>query len=182
MTVIVALGAWPMATGTLARDRSFETIPDYWAEAAQWLGEKSPDGRALVVPGASFGIYSWGRTQDEPLQPLATSPWAVRDAVPLSSAGNIRWLDAVQERLDSGRGSPRLADALARAGVEYVVVRNDIDRRRSATPRSVLIRQALVRSGGFTPVAGFGPALPPYRTPTTVIDDGLQDTVAAVEL
>jgi arabinofuranan 3-O-arabinosyltransferase len=106
----------------------------------------------------------------------------VRDAVPLSSAGNIRWLDAVQERLDSGRGSPRLADALARAGVDYVVVRNDIDRRRSAAPRSVLIRQALVRSGGFTPVAGFGPSLPPYRTPTTVIDDGLQDTVAAVEV
>ena len=106
----------------------------------------------------------------------------MRDAVPLSSAGNIRWLDAIQERLDSGRGSPRLADALARAGVEYVVVRNDIDRRRSATPRSVLIRQALVRSGGFTPVAGFGPTLPPYRTPTTVIDDGLQDTVAAVEV
>ena len=182
MTVVVALGAWPMATGTLARDRSFAAIPDYWAEAAQWLGEKSPDGRALVVPGASFGIYSWGRTQDEPLQALATSPWAVRDAVPLSSAGNIRWLDAIQERLDSGRGSPRLADALARAGVEYVVVRNDIDRRRSATPRSVLIRQALVRSGGFTPVAGFGPTLPPYRTPTTVIDDGLQDTVAAVEV
>ena len=182
MTMVVVLGAWPMATGALARDRSFGAIPDYWAEAAQWLGEESPDGRALVVPGASFGIYTWGRTQDEPLQALATSPWAVRDAVPLSSAGNIRWLDAVQERLDSGRGSRRLADALARAGVEYLVVRNDIDRRRSDTPRSVLIRQALVRSGGFTPVAGFGPALPPYRTPTTVVDDGLLDTVAAVEV
>ncbi|MFM1964397.1 MAG: hypothetical protein RL134_122, partial [Actinomycetota bacterium] len=182
MVLLLAVGAWPMATGTLVRDRSFEAIPDYWPEAARWLAEESADGRALLVPGASFGIYSWGRTQDEPLQPLATSPWAVRDAVPLSSAGNIRWLDAIQERLDSGRGSPRLADALARAGVEYVVVRNDVDRRRSATPRTVLIRQALVRSGGFTPVAGFGPALPPYRTPNTVIDDGLQDTVAAVEI
>ena len=182
MVMLLAIGAWPMATGTLARERSFEAIPEYWPEAARWLAEESPDGRALLVPGASFGIYSWGRTQDEPLQPLATSPWAVRDAVPLSSAGNIRWLDAVQERLDSGRGSPRLADALARAGVEYVVVRNDVDRRRSATPRTVLIRQALVRSGGFTPVAGFGPALPPFRTPTTVVDDGLQDTVAAVEV
>jgi arabinofuranan 3-O-arabinosyltransferase len=182
MSVLLVIGAWPMVTGSLVRDRSFAAIPDYWSQAAGWLAEESPDGRALLVPGASFGIYSWGRTQDEPLQPLATSPWAVRDAVPLSSAGNIRWLDAVQERLDSGRGSPRLADALARAGVDYVVVRNDIDRRRSAAPRSVLIRQALVRSGGFTPVAGFGPALPPFRTPTTVIDDGLQDTVAAVEV
>ena len=182
MTVIVVLGSWPMATGTLVRDRSFAAIPDYWAQAAQWLAEESPDGRALLVPGASFGIYSWGRTQDEPLQPLATSPWAVRDAVPLSSAGNIRWLDAVQERLDSGRGSPRLADALARAGVDFVIVRNDLDQRRSAAPRSVLIRQAMLRSGGFTPLAGFGPALPPFRTATTVVDDGLQDTVAAVEV
>ena len=182
MSVLLVVGAWPMITGALVRERSFAAIPDYWSQAADWLAEESPEGRALLVPGASFGIYSWGRTQDEPLQPLATSPWAVRDAVPLSSAGNIRWLDAVQERLDSGRGSPRLADALARAGVEYVIVRNDIDRRRSAAPRTVLIRQALGRSGGFTPVAGFGPALPPYRTPTTVVDDGLQDTVAAVEV
>jgi arabinofuranan 3-O-arabinosyltransferase len=182
MAVLIAIGAWPMATGSLARERSFAAIPDYWPEAAQWLAEESPDGRALLVPGASFGIYTWGRTQDEPLQALAASPWAARDAVPLSSAGNIRWLDAIQERLDSGRGSPRLADALARAGVDYVVVRNDVEQRRSATPRTVLVRQALARSGGFTPVAGFGPALPPFRTATTVVDDGLQDTVAAVEI
>ena len=182
MAILIAIGAWPMASGTLVRERSYASIPDYWPQTAAWLAAESPDGRALLVPGASFGIYSWGRTQDEPLQPLAQSPWAVRDAVPLSSAGNIRWLDAIQERLDSGRGSPRLADALARAGVEYVVVRNDVDRRRSATPRSVLIRQALLRSDGFTPVAGFGPALPPFRTATTVVDDGLQDTVAAVEV
>ena len=182
MAMLIAIGAWPMATGTLVRDRSFAAIPDYWPQTAEWLAAESPEGRALLVPGASFGIYSWGRTQDEPLQPLGQSPWAVRDAVPLSSAGNIRWLDAIQERIDSGRGSPRLADALARAGVEYVVVRNDVDRRRSATPRSVLVRQALLRSGGFTPVAGFGPALPPFRTATTVVDDGLQDTVAAVEV
>jgi len=182
VVALIAVTAWPMATGGLVRNRSFEGIPGYWTDVAGWLAEKSPEGRALVVPGASFGIYSWGRTQDEPLQPLAGSPWGVRDAVPLSSAGNIRWLDAIQERIDSGRGSPRLADALARAGVEYVVVRNDIDRRRSATPRTVLVRQALVRSGGFTPVVGFGPALPPFRTATTVIDDGLQDTVAAVEV
>ncbi len=178
----VALSSWPALTGTLTRDRSYAGIPGYWAEAAAWLADREPDGRALLIPGASFGVYSWGRTQDEPLQPLASSPWAVRDAVPLSSAGNIRWLDAIQERIDSGRGSPGLADALARAGVRYVVVRNDIDRRRADTPRSSLIRQALVRSGGFTPVAGFGPILPPYRTETTVVDAGLQDAAVAVEV
>lgn len=182
IALLIAVGAWPLATGQLARERSFTEIPAYWADAATWLADADPAGRALLVPGASFGVYAWGRTQDEPLQPLATSPWGVRDAVPLSSAGNIRWLDAVQERLDSGRGSPGLADALARAGVRYVVVRNDIDQRRSDTPRTVLVRQALARSGGFVPVAGFGPALPPYRTEGLVIDYGLQDTAAAIEI
>jgi len=182
VTITVLVGSWPLATGAVARDRSFASIPEYWSEAAEWLAQQSPTGRALVVPGASFGVYTWGRTQDEPLQPLATTAWAVRDAVPLSSAGNIRWLDAIEERLESGRGSPGLADALSRAGVSYVVVRNDIDQRRTGAPRSVLVRQALLRSGGFTPVEGLGPALPPYRTESTVVDGGLQDTVAAVEM
>jgi len=182
LIALVVLGSWPMLTGTLSRDRSYESIPAYWVQVSEWLAAAEPSGRALIVPGSSFGIYSWGRTQDEPLQPLATTPWAIRDAVPLSSAGNIRWLDAVQERLDSGRGSPGLADALARAGVRYIVLRNDVDARRSDSPRSVLLRQALFRSGGFTPVAGFGPALTPYRTETTVVDNGLQDTTAAVEI
>ncbi|MGI9196718.1 MAG: alpha-(1-_3)-arabinofuranosyltransferase domain-containing protein [Candidatus Nanopelagicales bacterium] len=182
LAIVIVVGAWPAVTGSLVRDRSFTDVPGYWSDVADYLAEQQPAGRALLVPGASFGVYSWGRSQDEPLQPLATTPWAVRDAVPLSSAGNVRWLDAIQERLDSGRGTPGLADALARAGVTYVVLRNDIDQRRSETPRTVLIRQALVRSGGFTPAAGFGPALPPYRTPTTVVDFGLQDTTAAVEV
>ena len=182
LIALIALGAWPMLTGVLTRDRSYESIPAYWTQVAEWLADADPAGKALIVPGSSFGIYSWGRTQDEPLQPLATTPWAVRDAVPLSSAGNIRWLDAVQERLDSGRGSPGLADALARAGVRYVVLRNDIDARRSEAPRATLLRQALFRSGGLTPVVGFGPALTPYRTETTVVDNGLQDTTAAVEI
>lgn len=182
LVVLVLVGAWPLATGSALKGRTYDSIPTYWQDAADWLADNSPEGRALVVPASSFGIYSWGRSQDEPLQALGESPWAVRDAVPLSSAGNIRWLDAVEERLESGRGSPGLADALARAGVDYLVVRNDIDQRQTGAPRSVLIRQALVRSGGFTPVAGLGPALPPYRTETTVVDDGLQDTVAAVEI
>lgn len=182
LAALVVLSAWPLITGSAGRDRSYAEIPDYWGQAADWLANADPAGRALVVPGSSFGVYLWGRTQDEPLQVLASTPWAVRDAVPLSSAGNIRWLDAVQERLDSGRGSPGLADALARAGVRYVVVRNDIDPSRAETPRTALIRQALVRSGGFLPVAGLGPPLSPYRTDGTVIDRGLQDTTAAVEI
>lgn len=174
--------AQPALAGMLTRDRSFVDIPTYWSDAASWLADQQQAGRALLLPSASFGVYTWGRTNDEPLQVLASTPWVVRDAVPLSGAGAIRWLDGVNERLTTGRGAPGLSAAMSRAGISWIVVRNDLDRRRSESSRSELIRQGLLRSGGFVPVASFGPVLPPYRTETTVVDNGLGDTKSAVEI
>lgn len=182
LAVLVVVSALPALTGALTRDRSFASLPEYWTQASAWLGEQEEKGRALVLPGASFGIYTWGRTNDEPLQALGDVPWVVRDAVPLASAGAIRWLDAIAERVTTGRGSPGLAESLARAGIDWIVVRNDLDRRRAGSPRPEAIRQALLRSGGIEPAASFGPALPPFRTEATVVDDGLGDTTTAVEI
>jgi arabinofuranan 3-O-arabinosyltransferase len=182
ISAVVILGAFPLLSGEASRNRSFDQVPGYWSEAAQWLAANEPDGRALILPGAPFAVFVWGRTNDEPLQALAETPWVVRDAVPLASAGAIRFLDGINERVDTGRGSPGLAEALARAGITWIVVRNDIDERRSGAPRSAEIRQALARSPGITPYAGFGPVLPPYRGETTVVDSGLVDAGAAIEV
>src|SRR5699024_5469010 len=129
VTAALVLAASPAWTGRLAPRDGYDAIPDYWHDAADWLrahagaaddtdtggtrgtGDTGGTGdprdavmtRALVVPGAPFAIQEWGMTRDEPLQPLATTPWAVRDAIPLTPPGAIRALDAVQRRLAAGR-------------------------------------------------------------------------------
>ena len=62
-------------------------------------------------------------------------------------------LDAVEERLARGEGSPGLARLLARAGITHLVVRNDLDTGAAGSTRSVLVRQALADSPGITRVA-----------------------------
>jgi len=63
------------------------------------------------------GAQSLPASIGEPLEALAHSPWAVRNQVPLTLAGNTRLVDAVENVLATGRGSTALADVLARSGV-----------------------------------------------------------------
>lgn len=180
---VVMLGyTAPVISDRLAPSGSYEAIPGYWSEVADWLGERGAEGRALVVPGASFGTYVWGRTRDEPLQPLASSPWAVRDAVPLTPAGTIRALDAVQRRLVSGQGSAGLATMLGRMGVAYLVVRNDLDTVASSAPFPVVVHAALDSSPGLRPAATFGPDVGEGPSGDLMVDEGLDVRYPAVEV
>lgn len=177
----LALAASPALTGSLIGARSFLEIPQYWRETATWLNEQD-DGRALVVPAASFGTYIWGRPQDEPLQVLDTQSWAVRDAVPLSSAGNIRLLDEVQRYLETGTGSEGMGQALARSGVRWLVVRNDLATKAAGSALPVLVHQALTASPGIMRAATFGPLLTAFESGDLIVEGGLQRTYPAVEV
>jgi arabinofuranan 3-O-arabinosyltransferase len=172
----------PAFAGGIPQQGSFLEVPPYWSQAASWLAGHAQGGRALVVPGAAGAPYYWGNPRDEPLQPLATSSWAVRDGVPLGSAGNTRILDATELALSSG-GSPGLAEFLARAGIEYVVARNDLDSASAHAPRRVVVREALQRSGGFSRVAYFGPPVGrPAVQADEVVDAGLEVSLPAIEV
>lgn len=148
----------PALTGRIAPASAFAGVPDYWKQAADWLGHQSRHDRTLLLPGSAFGTYLWGDTRDEPMDPLARAPWAVRNAIPLAPTGNIRVLDSVEERINRGEGSAGLATYFRRMGVRYLLVRNDLAPSGSVTD-PLLVHQALAESPGITRVHTFGPEL-----------------------
>ncbi|WP_168929312.1 alpha-(1-_3)-arabinofuranosyltransferase family protein [Nocardioides sp. GY 10113] len=158
----VVFAAMPAALGRIAPGGPVVEVPPYWTEAADWLAEHSGASdhapSTLLVPGAAFGEYFWGTPRDEPMQWLAESPWAVRNVIPLAPAGNIRMLDRIEEAFAEGRGSDGLVSYLRRAGISYLLVRNDLA-RQDDVPDPVLVHQAIEQSPGLVRVASFGPTV-----------------------
>lgn len=183
--VAVAGAALPAINGRITPANGVTAVPGYWQQTADWLDDR--DSTALLVPGSSFGDYVWGSPHDEPLQSLAGSRWAVRNAVPLTPAGDIRMLDAIEARLAQGRGSAGLSVFLRRSGITHLVVRNDLA-RSSDVPDPVLVHQALDRTPGLTRVATFGPSLGGEahldggRGGRILINDGWQNQYDALEI
>ncbi len=161
---IVILGlAYPYLTGQVLNPGSFKSVPRYWYQAAAFIKERSPDAPALVVPAAAHGTFLWGETQDEPLEPLASSPWVTGGLVPFGGAGSQLLLSSLETAIESGQRVPGLAATLARSGIKYVIVRNDLNPNALGytAPRSV--HQAL-RGSGFRRVAAFGPLVTGAQT------------------
>ncbi|HET9139853.1 alpha-(1-_3)-arabinofuranosyltransferase, partial [Actinophytocola sp.] len=155
--VLVLLLAAPAWLFTLRPGPGWDEVPAYWRSAMTWLGQTDQSSRTLLLPASGFGEYTWGRTVDEPAQALARAPWAVRSQIPLGSEGNTRMMDAVEDALANGRGSPGLADFLARSGYRFLLLRNDIDRTGGGSPSMTMLRAGLAASPGIARVTGFGP-------------------------
>ncbi|HEX4657313.1 MAG TPA: alpha-(1-_3)-arabinofuranosyltransferase family protein, partial [Streptosporangiaceae bacterium] len=146
----------PYLTGQILQPGSFTRIPGYWSAAASFLASHSPNQTALVVPGDTHGIYLWGDPIDDPLEPLATSPWAERGLVPYGGPGSQAFLSTAENAFESGQQVPGLAAFLQRAGIRYVVVRNDLSPALLGYTSPRLVQQTLDLSG-FVRVAAFGP-------------------------
>ncbi|EPJ36522.1 putative Alpha-(1-_3)-arabinofuranosyltransferase [Streptomyces afghaniensis 772] len=149
---------WPYLNGSILNPGSFQKLPAYWQATADWLEKYSPDSRALVVPATAHGVYTWGSPIDQPLDVLAESRWAQRDYVPFGTPGNRRAMDAVEQALTSGAEVPGLADYLSRAGLYYVVVRNDLDPDQIGYVPTATVKRTLEQSG-YERVTGLGPVM-----------------------
>ncbi|MFW5471560.1 alpha-(1-_3)-arabinofuranosyltransferase domain-containing protein [Knoellia sp. CPCC 206435] len=155
--LVVIAAATPAFSGAIVARGNVGSIPDYWRDVGAWL-DTSGDGRALIVPAANFAEYTWGRPLDEPLRPLTSSPYAVRDGVPLAPAGTIRLLDEVERRLQTGRALGGATEVLRDAGVRYLLVRNDLSIDDSGQPPVAFARSAIQQSPDTRFVRGFGPS------------------------
>ena len=159
VTGLVLIGLMlPYLSGQVLNPGSFSAVPRYWYQAAAFLAARSPLNTALVVPADAHGDYLWGDPIDDPLVALATSPWAQAGLVPYGGAGAQILLDTAENAIESGEQVSGLAGYLQRAGVRYIVVRNDLDPRQVGYTSAVLVHQTLALSG-FTRVAAFGPPI-----------------------
>ena len=161
--VVLAGLAFPYLTGQVLNPGSFTRVPGYWYQVADYLAARSPQEPALVVPAASHGTYLWGDPIDDPLEPLARSPWAERGLVPYGGAGSQIFLQTAESAMESGEQVPGLAAYLERAGVRFVVVRNDLDPAMVGYTPPPVVHETLALSG-FRRVAAFGPRVTGAQT------------------
>ena len=141
----------------LSPDGSFSEIPQYWEKAVSWVDRNGDSRRTLLVPSSSFGEYTWGRPLDEPIQALSNEPWAARNIIPLGGSGPTRLLDELDRRMVNRQLGPGTSEILARMGVRYLLVRNDLDRARILSPAPALLRTSLEGTPNLERVAAFGP-------------------------
>ena len=151
--------ALPFLNGQALQPGSFTQIPAYWQQAAAWLGTHNRTETTMVVPADAHGIYTWGQPIDEPLEPLASSPWVQANLVPYTGGGASDLVSGAEDAIESGTASPGLAAYLARAGIRYVLVRNDLDPSQIGYTPPTLVHAAL-QASGFTRVAAFGQPVP----------------------
>ena len=155
---LAGLAVPAFATG-LASAGSFSQVPSYWVSAADWLTAHAGNQAVLVEPGASFGQYVWGSPMDNVLQALTNVDYAERDLNFLGSVGNERLLNTIDQQFAAGDGSAGLTEVLARMGVKYVVVRNDLSRADLSGAWPARIHDAITTSPGLTLAAQFGPGV-----------------------
>jgi arabinofuranan 3-O-arabinosyltransferase len=185
---LVAL-ALPWAQDRIAPRQGVEAVPAYWPAVASYLADQDDGTVALEIPPSAFGVYTWGNTHDDVLQGLATSPWAVRNVIPLAEPGNVAFLDAVTRTIESGAPSRTLASYLAANGVGRLVVRNDLDRFSTGAPDPAYVRSVLSQSDGIDLERSFGPTVgsAPYTVNgadnvRVIVGNGMSAEVGSVDV
>jgi arabinofuranan 3-O-arabinosyltransferase len=173
----------PYVSGRILNPGPFSAVPSYWNQLATFLARDSPRNPALIVPADAHGQYLWGDPVDDPLVALSRSPTAEYALVPYGGAGGQILLDTVETAVESGEQVNGLAAYLARAGVRYLVVRNDLAPDQLGYASPVIVHETLALSG-FVRVASFGPQITGAQTDPQAPpqEQGAEPSYPAVEV
>ena len=184
LTAVVLIGLLvPYISGRILNPSPFSAVPSYWNQLATFLHARSPDNPALVVPADAHGQYLWGDPVDDPLVALSRSPTAEYAVVPYGGAGGQIMLSTVENAVETGEQVNGLAAYLARAGVRYLVVRNDLAPAQLGYVSPVIVHQTLAQSG-FVRVAAFGPLITGAQTnpQAPAQEQGAEPSYPAIEV
>ena len=156
LIAIALLNLPPLWTGGLIQsDLKFpSTLPAYWTEAASWLDSRDRDLRVLELPGADFGAYRWGETQDPVTPGLIDRPWIGREITAYGSPASVDLLRAIDRSFQEGVGEPSaIADVARLYSASDVLLRLDsqYERYRGPVPSTLW-----TQLGGTSPENGLG--------------------------
>lgn len=164
MLVLVVSAVSPAAQLDLAPRGSFKEIPARWHQASEVVDQLAArdGGSTLVAPASRYGSFTWGTTQDNPLEVLANSQVVNRSAIPLGDPGAIRVIDALDGMLTAGGGDPSLIDVLDRLGISRVVVPHDNleqlpnDILSPTRPNAPTLTETTLKASGLSLVRSWG--------------------------
>ncbi|MCB1028932.1 MAG: DUF3367 domain-containing protein, partial [Microthrixaceae bacterium] len=133
-----------------------EGIPGYWKTAAAYLNDLPNDGRVLILPGANRTRYRWGYIGDDLFDALLSQPHVARSTLPQGTPEAADLLDALDRYLTGPDFEPGVVGPiLARMGIRWVVLRNDLDWEEMGAPRPVAFN-GLRGDPDLTAIATFG--------------------------
>ena len=144
IALVLVPSGWPLLSGDAFAygQRLHGDVPDYWREAFSWLDAQPGAGRVLVLPGSSVEAYRWGSAAGGDIFPsLLDRPAIFAQPLTGSPAEAANLTVAIDRFVTSGRYEPgTLAPILRRLGVQYVVVRNDLDWQAAGVARPQMLQ------------------------------------------
>ena len=113
-------------------------VPQYWKTAAAYLNDLPNDGRVLILPGANRTRYRWGYIGDDLFDALLSQPYVSRSTLPQGTPQAADLLDALDRYVTGPTFEPGvIGPILARMGIKWVVLRNDLNWEVMGAPRPI---------------------------------------------
>ena len=152
----LVLWSFPFWTGDVYARPGMTAVPTYYRSAISWLDDQPGSGRALILPGSGFTVYRWGSPGDDIFDALMQRTNVASTLRPRSAPQSANLVNALYGVLDSGKDpAGAVPQILRRLGIEYVVVRNDLDWQLTNSSRPAAL-DALRRDPGLQLARSFG--------------------------